>query len=203
MPHKNSEKLKAYQREYRKKYRAEHGERLNREKREHYAKYLAHPRVLMAPEQRRENLLASYRKANAKRKEVLKQYRQDNKERLSAYGKEYYTKNKERVQEWHAKYREENKEKIAQRIKKWQETNKERVLELRRKWHSENKEHKAAYNKTYAPRWAHRRKNQLSYAKQTIKRGTALRNKDIPKELAEAKLLQLMITRETKNEKRK
>ena len=96
MAYKDPEKQKAYSQEYRKKYREKHGERLNREKREHYAKYLAHPKVLLTPEQRRENTLASYKRSNAKRKDVLKQYRKDNREKLRAYANEWYSKNKER-----------------------------------------------------------------------------------------------------------
>ena len=111
MPYKDPEIRKTYMQEYHKKYLAENGERLNREKREHYAKYLAHHKVLLTPEQRRANELASHKKANAKRKDKLKQYRKDNRERLYAYRREYYAKNKERMDALHREYNEANKEK--------------------------------------------------------------------------------------------
>ena len=66
-----------------------------------------------------------------------------------------------------------------------------------------NKERIAEKNKRYRPIQAVKRLDQPSYAKQCLKYGTKLSNKDIPKGLAETKLLQLKIMREIENEKRK
>jgi membrane-associated HD superfamily phosphohydrolase len=202
MPYKDTETRKAYMKAYQKKYREEHGERMNREKREHYAEHLAHPKVLLTPEQRRANELASHKKSNAKRKDKLKQYRKDNRERLYAYRREYYAKNKERMDAWHKEYNEANKEKRSAQQKEWMQANKKHVKELTKKWRMANKEHIAEKNRRYQPIASVKRLGCPSYAKQCLKYGTKLSNKDIPKELAEAKLLQLMITRELKNEKR-
>jgi hypothetical protein len=203
MPYKDPEIRKAYLQEYHKKYRAEHGERMNREKREHYAKYLAHPKVLLTPEQRRANELESNRKSNAKRKDKLRQYRKDNRERLYAYRREYYAKNKERMDAWHKEYNEANKEKRSAQQKEWMKANEKHIKELTKKWRMANKEHIAKKNKAYQPIASVKRLDQPSYAKQCLKYGTKLSNKDIPKELAEVKLLQLKIMRKVENEKRK
>lgn len=195
MPYKDPEKKK----EYAKKYKDANREKINRKKREHYAKNLAHPRVLLTPEQRKANALAAYKKYNAENKERRKQYKQDNKERLSAYGKEYYQKNKEELNWWHKEHYENNKETILARHKEWREANTERCKQLSKEWRLANKERVAEKNKAYAPIWSPKRKDSLSFAKQCLKYGTKLRNKDIPIELAEVKLLQLQIQRELKD----
>ena len=192
MPFKDLEKRK----EYARKYKEENRELINQKKRE---RYIPHPKVLLSPEQRRANQLASYKKANAKNKEKLKQYRQDNKERLSAYSKEYYATNKEKLREWQKEHYETNKEKVLAKHKEWREASTELCKETSKKWRVENKEKLTQQRKKYAPIWAPKRKDSLSYAKQSLRRGTKLRNKDIPIELAEAKRLQMQIQRELRD----
>jgi hypothetical protein len=192
MPYKDPEKRK----EYARKYKEANRELINQKKRE---RYVPHPRVLLSPEQRRANQLASFKKSNAKNKEKLKQYRQDNKERLSAYAKEYYATNKEKLREWQKEHYEASKETVLIKHKEWREANAELCKEIGKKWRAKNKEKLTQQRKEYAPIWAPKRKDSLSYAKQNLKRGTSLRNKDIPKELAEVKRLQMRIQRELKD----
>jgi hypothetical protein len=195
MPFKDPEKKKEYDR----KYKAENRERINQKLREHYAKHRAHPRVLLSPEQRRANQLASYKKSNAKNKEKLKQYRQDNKEKISEYTKKYYARNKEAVCERSKKHYEANKATILVKHKEWREANADRHKQTSKEWREANKEHLSEKRREYQPEWALKRKDSLSYAKQNLRRGTNLRNKDIPIQLAEAKRLQLQIQRELKD----
>jgi hypothetical protein len=192
MPFKDLEKRK----EYARKYKEENRELINQKKRE---RYIPHPKVLLSPEQRRANKLASYKKSNAKHKERIKQYKQDNKERLSTYSKEYYATNKEKLREGHKKHYETNKEKVLAKHKEWREVNTELCKETSKKWRAENKEKLTQQRKEYAPIWAPKRKDSLSYAKQNLRRGTKLRNKDIPIELAEVKRLQMRIQRELRD----
>jgi hypothetical protein len=192
MPFKDLEKRK----EYARKYKEENRELINQKKRE---RYIPHPKVLLSPEQRRANQLASYKKSNAKNKEKIKQYKQDNKERLSTYSKEYYATNKEKLREWQKEHYETNKEKVLAKHKEWREVNTELCKETSKKWRAENKEKLTQQRKEYAPIWAPKRKDSLSYAKQNLRRGTKLRNKDIPIELAEVKRLQMRIQRELRD----
>ena len=53
--------------------------------------------------------------------------------------KEYYEQNKEKIAEQRKDYRERNKEKIAERNKKYYEQNKEKLAEYDKKYNEQNK----------------------------------------------------------------
>ena len=65
-------------------------------------------------------------KAKEYRKEYLKKYRQDNKEKIKEADKKYRQKNKEKKKEADKKYRQENKEEIKEYQKKYRQENKEK-----------------------------------------------------------------------------
>jgi len=88
-------------------------------------------------------------------RQILKKYREDNKEQIALKKKEYYEANKTRINEANARWRENNKDKIREytrayyennsevvkeRSAKWQEENREKVRELKRKRYLENSE---------------------------------------------------------------
>lgn len=90
------------------------------------------------------------------KKEISKEYREENKEREKSRAKEYYEKNKEQCKErmrgWreenkgHMKEsREENKDKIKDLNKDYYEKNKEQRKEYMKKWNKKNKEWRNEY----------------------------------------------------------
>ena len=82
-----------------------------------------------------------YRKNNKKKiSEKGKEYRENNKEKLAEKAKEYYENNKEKLTEKGKEYRENNKEKIAEQKKEYNKNNKEQLAEYQKKWYKNNKE---------------------------------------------------------------
>ena len=63
------------------------------------------------------------------RKEYIKEYRINNKEKIKEWSKEYREKNQEKIKEWSKEYREKNKDKISIKAKEWYEDNKDKVKE--------------------------------------------------------------------------
>ena len=74
---------------------------------------------------------------------TIKEWREDNKEKITEYRKEYYENNKEYIKEQKKEWRENNKEKIAEQNKEWRENNKEEIAE-KKKQKYENNKHKLA-----------------------------------------------------------
>jgi hypothetical protein len=87
-------------------------------------------------------------KKNAK-KEYMKIYRENNKEKIKEInkksGKKYKTKNKEKILLEQKEYRENNKEKI----KEYRENNKEKIKEINTKYYEKNKEKLKPLQKEY------------------------------------------------------
>ena len=73
-----------------------------------------------------------------------KEYREDNKEKISENGKKYYENNKELIIEKTKEYREKNKEQIIEkdkiRKKIYREANKEKVNEKAKEWRDNHRE---------------------------------------------------------------
>lgn len=104
MPHKDPEKRRAYQREYREKNK----EKLTRQHKENYQKNIE--------ERRRAN-----RVYNATHKELRGTYRDSHKEERVAY----YKKNKEELNRKNREYYIKNREAVIQRTRKYHFENKE------------------------------------------------------------------------------
>ena len=71
---------------------------------------------------------------------TLKEWREDNKQKLGEKEKNYRKNNKKQLLEYQQKYGKDNKEKLAERRKKWEEYNKEKVLEYQKEYRNANKE---------------------------------------------------------------
>jgi hypothetical protein len=73
-----------------------------------------------------------------------KEWREDNKEKLTEQRKEYRENNKEKIAEYNANYNREyikkNKEKRAENKKEWNENNKEKIAKYNREYNLKNKE---------------------------------------------------------------
>ena len=74
------------------------------------------------------------------RKEYLKQYREDNKEKIKEYKKQYAKANKEKLKEYKKQYYEANKEKVKESQKIYTEANKEKIKERSKQYYIKNKE---------------------------------------------------------------
>jgi hypothetical protein len=65
------------------------------------------------------------------RKEQQKEYYQENKDKRKEYGKEYYQENKDKIKEKNKEYYEANKDKIKIQTKEYRENNKDKKKEYR------------------------------------------------------------------------
>ena len=72
----------------------------------------------------------SYRKKNV---DKIKEYRENNKEKISESNENYRLNNKERIFSQRKEYRENNKEKISKYKHNWYEKNKDKTLEGKRR----------------------------------------------------------------------
>ena len=91
--------------------------------------------------------LKKYRDDN---KEKLKKYRDDNKENLKEKRKIYVIKNKDKIAEKVKKYKENNKDKIAEKKKIYVIKNKDIIAEKRKIYDIKNKDKIAEKQKIYA-----------------------------------------------------
>ena len=71
---------------------------------------------------------------------TIKEYYEDNKERLLKIQKVHYETNKEKITQYRKEYLEKNKEKISQQRKGFYEENKEKILKQKKEYYHENKE---------------------------------------------------------------
>jgi hypothetical protein len=157
------------------------------------------------------------------RKQKDKEYREKNKEKLNLCKRRYKEKNREKLRlaekEWrknnpelsrersrryreaHPNYKKEyyakNKSKLIKKVIKWQKENKERYIKRVKEWKMKN------YN-AWLQNERERHKTKVEnltddYVVKLLKGKGKLLVKDVPKELIEAKRLQILIQREIKN----
>ena len=85
----------------------------------------------------------------ARYKQNMKQWRKNNKEKISEYQKQYCKDNKEKIAEDRKQYSKDNKEKIAEDMKQWRKDNKEKISEYQKQYNKDNKEKIAERKKQY------------------------------------------------------
>lgn len=61
------------------------------------------------------------------KRQVDRQYKDENRDKLSIWRKQFRQNNKEKVAQWHREYRQQNRETIASYTKKYQQENRERL----------------------------------------------------------------------------
>ncbi len=94
------------------------------------------------------------------RKEYMKQYYADNKEKIKEYeknhkvqiqekGRQYYANNKESIKEKRKQYRENNPDKIKSMTKKYYEKHKEKMDAVSKQYRIDNKEYLHEYDRKY------------------------------------------------------
>lgn len=191
------EKRKQQRRASSLKYYRKNKDLINKKARE---KYVAKPKVKADPKTKEEIALANkirrkkYELENKEKiKERLKKYYQDNKEKIKNYNNEWQKNNAEYVK----RYKEENRE--AYNAKKRETRDPVKEAERSKKWRlGEGREVYLNGKK----RWRKNNKDKVNEAQRRGYLKKLFKGLDAPKELVEAKQLQLMIEREIKNEKR-
>ena len=216
MPYKDPEKRKECARKKNKKYRENNLERLRAEARERYAQ--ANPPKPKKPTKTLEEKRAyqrAYYQANKERcKELCKKWTQNNKERMREIVRDWQANNPERYKELRQQYRDKNKEKIREYAKEGAKRrfaeNPEKVREarkaLRARQMAKDPDKYLENRRRYIRVSGKRRTEEIrdGYVAHLLAKSTGFRlqAEDLPKELIEAKRLQLLIRREL-NEERK
>lgn len=77
-----------------------------------------------------------YQENREKMLEDMKQYRQESRQRISEYKKRYYQENREYFKQWY----QENREKMLEYSKQYYQENREKKLEYDKQWRQENPE---------------------------------------------------------------
>jgi hypothetical protein len=212
MPYKDPEKRRECNRKKNKVYREKNLEELQAKARERYAQ--AHPpqpkKTKWTEEYTREYRRA-YREANKeKSKAYSKKWHQENynKERMRECAKTWRKANPERWKELQKKYRDNNKEHVKQTVKKAAQR---RFAENPEKIRAQRQEAKQRLLVKDPEGYLQKRRAYICKANKKLvaeirdnyvahllykSTGFSLLAKDIPKELIEAKRLQLMIKRE-------
>jgi hypothetical protein len=213
MPYKDPEKRRECNRKKNKVYREKNLEEMRAKAREKYAQ--AHPPQPKKPTKTLEEKRAyqrayqrAYYQANKERcKELTKKWVANNKERMREIVRDWQKKNPERVKEQRKQYRKENGEHVRTLAKIQRARRRAENPEKVKAQHKAAKERQKVNNPNYitlrrntTQRAQKRRVAQIrdGYVAHLLSKSTGFRLHagDIPKELIEAKRLQLMIKRE-------
>jgi hypothetical protein len=210
MPYKDPEKRRECNRKKNKVYREKNLEELQAKARERYARtYQPKPKKPLLTEEEKRNYQRVYREANKERcRELSRKWAQNNKERMRENTKNWQKKNPERVKELRQNYVDRNKEHVKQlakanRDRKFTE-NPEKVRqarkEVREKQKARDPERYMEMRRAYIRKSSKKLVAEITegYVAHLLSKSTGfrLRSNAIPKELIEAKRLQLMIKRE-------
>ncbi len=210
MPYKDPEKRKECARKINKKYREKNLEIIKAKARESWAKNNPpKPKKPKKTDEEKRAYQRAYYQANKERcKELSKKWAQNNKERMCEIVRDWQKNNSERYKELRQKYVSENKEKIREYAR---EGAKRRFINNPEKVRAERKAVKARLMAKDPDKYL---ENRRRYVRNSSKKlvaeitdgyvthllakssGYRLLASEIPKELLEAKRLQLMIKRE-------
>jgi hypothetical protein len=113
-------------------------------------------------------------------KEQGKQYRLENKDKLTEQKKQYYEQNKEKITEKNKRYREQNRDEISEQRKQYYEQNKEKVAVQNKRYCEQNKGKKAERDRKY---YEENKEQIAERMKQKIicECGSILRKSDFPR----------------------
>jgi hypothetical protein len=76
---------------------------------------------------------------------TMKEYYQDNKEKIKEHNKEYYQDNKEKIKEQKKEYYQDNKDKLKEHRKEYYQDNNEKIKEYNKEYYQDNKEKMKEY----------------------------------------------------------
>ena len=210
MPYKDPEKRKECNRKKNKAYRERNLEVLRAKARERWAKNNPpKPKKPTKTDEERRAYQREYYYANKERVSALtKKWQQENKERVREIARNWQKNNPERYEELRQQYRDRNKEKIREYAKQAARRrfveNPEKVREARKalkaKQMAKDPEKYLERRRQYIRVSGKRRTEEIrdGYVAHLLAKSTGFRLKtdDLPKELIEAKRLQLLIRRE-------
>ena len=83
------------------------------------------------------------------RKELNKQYYENNKDKMLELNKQYYENNKDKILEYNTEYYEINKDNILEKRKEYRENNKDKIQEFQKEYRENNKDKIREQNKEY------------------------------------------------------
>ena len=138
-----------------------------------------------------------------------------NRQRLIRKAAQYAKKHPEKVAEWRRNGRkrmtDSAKEKERARCREWASANRKTARESCKTWYRNNKEKKRIQRKRwnektgFSTNYRREQRRELAdhYVKRVICQGTAIRSKDVPVVLIEAKRAELKLRRFLKNENTK
>jgi len=109
---------------------------------------------------------------------TVKDYKEENKEKMQKYHKEYYEENKKNILEYAKNYREDNKKQINEKKKANYEDNKEKILEKQKEYYQKNKEKRKEYYEDNKQQINEKRKEKVEciYCKALITNCNILRH---------------------------
>lgn len=210
MPYKDPEKRRECNRKKNKVYREKNLEEMRAKARERYAQ--AHPpqpkKTKWTEEYRREYQRAYYQANKEKCKELTKKWVANNRERMREIVRGWQVNNPERIKELRQNYITKNKEHIKQLAKAGRDRrfaeNPEKVRQARKdvreKQKAKDPERYMEMRRTYIRKSSKKLVAEITegYVAHLLSKSTGFRlhSSVIPKEMIEAKRLQLMIKRE-------
>ena len=210
MPYKDPEKRRECNRKKNKVYREKNLEEMRAKARERYAQtYQPKPKKPLLTEEEKRNYQRVYREANKERcRELSRKWAQNNKERMRENTKNWQKKNPERVKELRQNYVDRNKERVNQLAKEAAQRrfaeNPEKVRAqrqaLKERMLAKDPEGYLQKRRAYIRKSNNKIVAEITegYVAHLLSKSTGFRlhASAIPKELIEAKRLQLMIKRE-------
>ena len=95
-------------------------------------------------------------------------YRKNNKEKIKKYNEKYHENNKKKISEQKKEYHENNKEKIKEKQKEYRENNKEKISQQKKIYYENNKEKKKEYNEKNKDKFTENKKKWYENNKDKI-----------------------------------
>ncbi len=80
------------------------------------------------------------------KKEQMKEYREQNRDKLKETHKKYYNENRDKLKETHKKYYEQNRDKLKETHKKYYNENRDKLKETHKKYYEQNIDKIKEYN---------------------------------------------------------
>ena len=98
-------------------------------------------------EDNKDKILEQCKQYREKNREKIKQYYKENKDKIAEQQKQYYKENKDKIAERHKQWCDENKDKILKKSKQYYKENKDKVLEQCKQYREVNRDKIAEYFK--------------------------------------------------------
>jgi 5-methylcytosine-specific restriction endonuclease McrA len=80
---------------------------------------------------------------------IVREYRNNNRDKMSKYNKEYYNNNKNRLIKYQKEYRNNNRDKIAKYQKEYYDNNRDKIAKYHKEYNDNNKDKISKYQKEY------------------------------------------------------